>query len=226
MGAQTEQLNLKICCCYCSVPQSCPNLCNPMDCGTAGFPVLHYLVEFAQIHVHWVGDAIKPSHPLSPLLLLPSIFPSIRFLSNESTLVIRWPKYWSFSFSIGTCNEYAVLVSFRIDWFNLEVQGILESLLQHHNLKASVLQCSVFLMVVQLSHTNMATGKTIALTIQIIISKVMSLLFNMLSRFVIAFLPRNNSLLISWLQSFSAVTNCHIISHTISRREECVEKDK
>ena len=140
-----------------------------------------------------------------PLLLLPSIFPSIRVFSNESVLRIRWPKYWSFHFSISLSSEYSGLISFRINWFDLlAVQGTLKSLLQHHRSKASILQCSAFLMV-QLSHLYMTTGKTIALTIQTFVGKVMSLLFNMLSRLVITFLPRSKRLLISWLQSSSAV---------------------
>ena len=124
-----------------------------------------------------------------PLLLLPSIFPSITFFPSESALCIRWPEYWSFSFSIGPSNEYSGLTSFRINWFDLPtVQGTLKSLLQHHNLKTSILQSSALFMI-QLSHSCMTTGKTIALTIWTFVSKVMSLLFNMLSRFVIAFLP-------------------------------------
>ena len=137
-----------------------------------------------------------PSKHLSlhcPLLLLPSILPSIRVFSNELTLCIRWPKYWSFS----PANEYSGLISFRIDWFDLfAVQGALKSLLQHHSSKASILQCSAFFMV-QLSHLYMKTGKIIALTVQTFVCKVMSLLFNMLSRFVIAFLLRSKCLLIS-----------------------------
>ena len=140
-----------------------------------------------------------------PLLLLPSILPSIRVFSNELALCIRWPKYWSFCFSISPSNEYSGLISFRIDWFDLlTVQGTLKSLLQHHSLKASVLQHSAFLMV-QLSHLHMTTGKTIALTIWTFVSKVMSLLLNTVSRFVIAFLPRSTCLLVSKLQSPSAV---------------------
>ena len=138
-----------------------------------------------------------------PLLLPPSIFPSIRVFLDESVLHIRWCKYWSFSFSISPSSEYSGLISFRMDWFNLlAVQGILKSLLQHHSSKASVLWCSAFFMV-QLSHPHMTSGKTIALTRQISVGKVMSLLFNKLSRLVITFLPRN--LLISWLQSPSVV---------------------
>ena len=139
-----------------------------------------------------------------PLVLLPSVFPSIRVFSNESVHRIRWPKYWSFSFSIRPFNEHSELVSFRIDWFDLAVQGTLNSLLQHHSSKASILQCSAFF-TVQLSHPYMTTGKTIALTRQTFVSKLMSLLFNMLSRLVIAFLSRSKHVLISWLQSLSAV---------------------
>ena len=140
-----------------------------------------------------------------PLLLLPSIFPSIRVLSSESVLHIRWPKYWSFSFNISPSNEHSGLISFRMDRLDLlAVQGTLKSLFQHHSSKASILQCSVFF-IVQLSHPYMTTGKTIALTRQTFFGKVISLLFNMLSRLVITFLPRSKHLLISWLQSPSAV---------------------
>jgi len=139
------------------------------------------------------------------LFLPPSIFPSIRFFSSESVLLIRWPKYWSFSFSISPSNEYSGLISFRIDWFDLlAVQGTLKNLHQHHSSKASILQCSAFF-IVQLSHPYMTTGKTIALTRWTFVGKIMSLLFTMLSRLVIAFLPRSKRLLISWLQSPSAV---------------------
>ena len=142
-----------------------------------------------------------------PLLLLPSILPSIRVFSNELALCIRWPKYWSFSFSISPSNEYSGLISFRIDWFDLlTVQGTLKSLLQHHSLKASVLQHSAFLMV-QLSHLHMTTGKTIALTIwTTFVHKVVSLLFNMLSRFVIAFLPRSKHPLLCYIIFNTVVT--------------------
>ena len=150
-------------------------------------PVLHYPLEFAQTHVRWLGDAIQPSHPL----LLSSIFLSIRVFFNESVLRIRWPKYWSFSFSISPSSEYSGLSSFRIDWFDLlAVQGTLKSHLQHHSSKAPILRYSAFFMV-QLSHLYMTTGKTIALTMWTFVSKVMPLLFNMLSKFVIAFLPRS-----------------------------------
>ena len=140
-----------------------------------------------------------------PLLLLPSIFPSLRVFSNESALLIRWLKYWSFSFSISPSSEYSGLISFRMDWLDLPaVQGTLKSLLQHHSSKASILRRSAFF-TVQLSHPYMTTGKIIALTRRIFVGKVMSLLFNMLSRLVITFLPRSKRLLISWLQSPSAV---------------------
>ena len=142
----------------CSVAQSYLTLCDPMKCCAPGFPVLHYLPEFAQIHVHWVSDAIQPSHPLSSPYPLTLIFPIIRLFSNESSLWIGWPKIQSFSFSTSPSNEYSVLISFRIDWFDLlEVQGSLKSLLQHHSLKESILWCSVFFMV-QLTHPYMATG--------------------------------------------------------------------
>ena len=153
--------------------------------------------------------SVMPSNHLilcRPLLLLPSIFPCIRVFSNESVLCMRWPKYQNFSFSISPSNEYSGLISFRMDWLDLlAVQGILKSLLQHHSSKASILRCSTFLMV-QLSHPYMTTGKTIALTRLTFIVKVMSLLFNVLSRLVIAFLPRSKHLLISWLQSLSTVS--------------------
>ena len=168
-----------------------------MNCSMPGFPVLHQLLELAQTQVHRVGDDIQPSHPLSS--------PSPTFnLSHHQGLFqwvssrIRWLKFWGFG--ISPSNEYSGLISFTIDWFDLlAVQGTLKSL-QHHSSKASVLQHSAFFMV-QLSHPYMTTGKNIALTIQTFVSKVMSLLFNMLSRFFIAFLPRCKCLLISWLQS-------------------------
>ena len=185
--------------------QSHSRVCNPMNCITPGLPVHHQLPEFTQIHVHRVGDAIQPSHPLSSLLLL-LLFPlSIRVFSNESTLCMRWPKYWSFSFSIIPSKEHPGLISFRMDWLDLlAVQGTLKSLLQHHSSKASTLQHSAFF-TVQLSHPYMTTGKTIALTRRTFAGKVMSLLFNMLSRLVITFPSRSKRPLISWLQSTSAV---------------------
>ena len=152
--------------------------------------------------------AVMPSSHLilcHPLLLTPSIFPRIRVFSNESVLHIRWPEYWSFSFSISPSNIYSGLISFRMNWFDLlAVQGTLKSLLQHHNSKASILQHSAFF-IVQLSHPYMTTGKTIASTRQTFVGKIKSLLFNMLPRLVIAFLPRSKRLLTSWLQSPSAV---------------------
>ena len=153
-------------------------------------------------------ESVMPSNHLilcHPLFLLPSIFPSIRVFSNESVLCMRWPKYWRFSFSISPSNEYSGLISFKIDWLDLLAeQGTLKSLLQHHSSKASILQRSAFFMV-QLSHPYTTTGKTIVLKRLTFVSKVMSLLFNMLSRLVIVFLPRSKHLLISWLQSPSAV---------------------
>ena len=138
--------------CCCSFTKSHKTLCDPMDCSTSGFPVLHYLSEFAHTHVHWVRDAIQPSHPCYPLLLLPSVFTSIRVFSSESALCIRKPKYWSFSFNISSSSEYSELIPFRTEWFDLPVvQGTLKSLLQHHSSKASILQHSAFFMV-QPSH--------------------------------------------------------------------------
>ena len=153
-------------------------------------------------------ESVMPSNHLTlchPLLLLPSIFPSIRVFSNESVLCIRWSKYWSFSFSISPSNEYSRLIFFRMDWLDLPaVQGTLKSLLQHHSLKASILQHSAFF-IVQLSHPYMTTGKTTALNRWTFVSKVISLLFNKLFKLVTAFLPRNKHLLLSWLQSPYAV---------------------
>ena len=189
---------------FSSVAQSCPTLCDPMDCSMPGLPVHHRLLELAQTHVHWVSDTI---HLIlcCPLLFLPSIFPRIRIFSNESDLPIRWPKYWSFGFSISPSNEHSGLISFRMDWLNLlAVQGTLKSLLQHHSSNASILWCSAFF-IVQISHPHMTTGKTIALTRQTSVSKVMSLLLNILSSLITAFLPGSKHLLISWLQSQSEV---------------------
>ena len=185
--------------------QSCSTLCNPMYRSTPGHPVHHQLLEFTQTHVHQLSDAIQPSHPLLSLLLLPPIPPSIRVLSNASTLCMRWPKYWSFSFSIIPSKEIPGLISFRTDWLDLlAVQGTLKSLLQHHSSKASILRCSAFF-TVQLSHPYTITGKTIALTRWNFVGKKMSLLLNMLSRLVITFLPRSKRLLISWRLSPSTV---------------------
>ena len=184
----------------CSVAQSCPTLCDPMDCNMPGFPVLHHLPELAQTRVHW-GDAIQPSHTLSS----PSL-PAF-YLSQHQALHIRWPKCWSFSFSfsISPSNEYSGLISFRIECFLLlAVQGTLKNL-QHHNSGASVLCHSAFFMV-QLSHPYMITRKTITLTICTFIGKLLSLLFNTLSRFVTPFLPRSKCLLISCLQLPSILT--------------------
>ena len=188
-----------------------------MRCSTLGLPVQHQLPEPTQTHVHWCHPAPTPgAHPNSCLLmpsnhlilclplLLPSIFPSIRVFSNELVLRIRWPKYWSFSFSICPSNEYSGLISFNIDLFDLLiVQGTLKSLHQHHSSKASILRWLSFF-IIQLSHPYMTGGKIIALTRWTFVGKVMSLLFNS-SRLVIAFLPRSERLLISWLRSPSAV---------------------
>ena len=176
-----------------------------MDCSTPGLPVYHNTRSLPKL---MSTESVMPSNLLilcHPLLFLSFIFPSIRVFSNESVLCIRWPKYWSFSFSISPSNEYSGLISFRMDWLDLlAVQGILKSLFQHHNSKASILWCSAFF-IVQLSHPYMTTGKTTALTRWTFVGKVMSLLFNMLSRLVITFLPRSKHLLISWLYSPSAV---------------------
>ena len=185
---------------FSSVAQSCLTLCDPINHSTPGLPVHHQLLEFTQTPVHWVGDDIQPSHPL----LSPS--PPARNLSQHQGLFkwvnssLRWPKYWSFSFNISPSNEHPRLISFRMDWLDLlAVQGTLKCLLQHHSSKASILRRSAFSMV-QLSHPYMTTGKTIALTTWTFVGKVMSLLLNMLSRLVIAFLPRSKLLLISLLQ--------------------------
>ena len=185
--------------CLRSVAQSCRTLCDYMDCSMPGFPVRlnsQSLLKFMSI------QSVMPSNHLilcCPLLLLPSTFPSIRVFSNESALHIRWPKYWSFSFSISPSCECSGLISFRMDWLDLlAVQGTLKSFLQHHSSKASILQHSALFMV-QLSHPYMTTGKTIALSRQIFVGKIMSLLFNMVSRLVIACLPRSKHLLISWV---------------------------
>ena len=181
------------------------DFCNPMNCSMPGLPVHHQLPEFTQTHVHRVSDAIRSSHLLLSPFFLPSIPPSIRVFSNESALRIRWPKYWSFSFSISPSNEHPGLFSLRMDWMDpLAVQGTLKPLLQHHTSKASILQHSAFV-TVQFSHPYLTTGKTIALTRWTFVGKVMSLHFNMLSRLVITFLPRSKRLFISWLQSPSAV---------------------
>ena len=177
-----------------------------MNRSTPGLPVHHQLPDFTQTHVHPVGDAIRPSHPLSSPSPPTRNLSCITVFSNKSVLRIRWAKYWSFSFNISPSNEYSGLISFRMGWLDLlAVQGTLKSLLQHHSSKASILQHSAFC-IVQLSQPYMTTGKTIALTRQIFVDKVMSLVFNMLSRLVITFLPRSKCLL---MQPFmTAVTIC------------------
>ena len=174
-----------------------------MDCSTPGFS---FTVSWSLLKLMSIESVMPSNHLIlyCPLLFPPSIFLSIRVFSNESALQIRWPKYWSFSFSISPSNEYSGPISFRMDWLDLlAVQRTLKSLLQHHSSKASILQCSAFFMV-QISHQYMTTGKRIALTRRTFVAKVMSLLFNMLSRLVIAFLPRSKCFLISWLQSPSS----------------------
>ena len=187
---------------FSSVTQPCPTLCNPMDCSTLSITNSRSPPKPMSI------KSVIPSNHLIlclPLLRLPSIFPSIRVFSNESALRIRWQKYWSFSFSIIPSKEIPGLISFRTGWVDfLVAQGTLKSLLQHHSSKKSILRCSAFF-IAQLSHPNMTIGKTIALTRWIFFGKVMSLLFSKLSRFVIAFLPKSKCLLLSWLQSPSAV---------------------
>ena len=189
---------------FSSVAQLCPTLCNPMNHSTPGLPVHHQLPEITQTHVHRVSDAIQPSHPVVPFSSCPQSLPA-SVVSNESTLRMRWPKYLSFSFSIIPFKEIPGLISFRMHWLDLlAVQGTRKSLLQHHSSKPSILWRSAFF-TVQLSHPCMTTGKTIALTRRTFVGKVMSLVLNMLSRLVITFLPRSKRLLISWLQSPSAV---------------------
>ena len=191
---------------FSSVLQSCLTLCDTMNCSRPGLPVHHQLQKSTWTHIHWVGDAIQPSHHL----LSPS--PPALNLSQHQGL-FKWvnsshqvAKVLEFSFNISPSNEQPGLISFRMDWLDLlAVQGTLKSLLQHHSSKASILRCSAFF-ILQLSHPYMTTGKTMALTRQTFVGNVISLLFNMLSRFVIAFLPRSKGLLISWLQSPSAVT--------------------
>ena len=191
---------------FSSVAQSCPTLCDPINQSTPGLPVHHQLLESTQTHVRRVESVMPSNHLiLCHPLLLPSIFSSIRAFANESATHIRWPNDLSFSFSIIPSSEYSGLISFRMDWLDLlAVQGTLKNLLQHHSSKASVLRHSAFF-IVQLSHPYITIGKTIALARQTFVGKVMSLLFDMLSRLVIAFLPRSKRLLISWLQSPSAV---------------------
>ena len=175
---------------FSTVTQPCPTLCDPMDYSTPGLPVHHQLRSLPKL---MSTESVMPSSHLilcRSLLLLPSIFLSIRVFSNESALPTRWPKYWSFSFSISP-SEHSGLISFRMDWLDLlAVQGTLKSLLQHHSSKASILQPSAFF-IVQLSHPYMTTGKTISLIRWTFVGKIMSVLFNMLSRLVITFLPRS-----------------------------------
>ena len=189
---------------FSSVTQSCLTLCDPMNRSMPGLPVHH--ISRSSLRLTSIESVMPSSHLiLGRPLLLPPIPPSIRVFFNESTLLMRWPKYWSFSFSIIPSKEIPGLISFRMDWLDLlAVQGTLKSLLQHHSLKASICQCSAFF-TVQLSHPYMTTGKTIVLTRRTLVDKVMSLLLNILSRLVITFLPRSKCLLISWLQSPSAV---------------------
>ena len=193
------------CCQFSSVTRSCLTLCDPMGCSTPSFPVHHQLLDMLKF---MSMESVMPSNHLilcHPLFLLPSIFPSMRVFSKESVLCIRWSKYWSFSFNISPSNEYSGLTSFRMHWLHLlAVQGTLKSLLQQCSSKASILRFSAFF-IVQLSYPYMTTRKTTALTRWTFVGKVMSLLFNMLSRLVIAFLPRSKHLLILWLQSSSAV---------------------
>ena len=186
-----------------------------MNRSTPGLPVHHQLPGFTQTHAHcqWCHPAVSSCHPL---LLLPQVPPSIRVFSNESTLRMRCPKYWSFSFSISPSNEHPGLISFRMNWLDLlAVQGTFKSL-QHHSSKASILWHSAFL-TAQLPYPYMTTGKTIALTRWTFVGKVMSLLFTMLSRLIITFLPRSKRLLISWLQSPSAM----ILEHKKNKVWHC-----
>ena len=190
---------------FSSVAQLCLTLCDPMN--PAHQASLSISNSRSLLKLMAIKSVMPSSHLIlsRPLLLLPPIPSSIRVFSNESTLRIRWPKYWSFSFSISPSNEHPGLISFRMDWVDLlVVQGTLESLLQHHSSKASILRSSAFF-IVQLSHPYMTTGKTIALMTWTFVGKVTSLLFNMLSGLIIAFLPRSKRLFISWLQSPSAV---------------------
>ena len=175
-----------------------------MDCSTSG---LHITNSKSLLKLMSIESVMTSNHLMfcCPLFLSPSVFPSIRVFSNEPALRSRWPKYWSFSFNISPSDEHSGLISFRMDWLDLlAVQGTLKSLLQHHSSKAPILWLSAFF-IVQLSHSYMTIGKPIALTRQTFVGKVMSLLFNMLSRLVITFLPRSKCLIISWLQSPSAV---------------------
>ena len=200
---QVARINQKLQ--FSSVTQLCPTLCHPMNCVRQAS--LSISISRSSLRLTSI-ESVMPSHHLilcHPLFLLPPIPPSIRVFSNKSTLRMRWPKYWSFSFNIIPSKEHPGLISFRMDWLDLfAVQGTLKSLLQHHSSKASILWHSAFF-TVQLSHPYVTTGKTIALTKWTLVGKVMSLLLNMLSRLVITLLPRSKHLLISWLQSPFAV---------------------
>ena len=191
--------------CYCLVSQSCLTVCDAMDCSTSGF--LSFTISWSLLKLMSIELVMPTNHLIlsCPLLPVPSIFSSIRVFSNELALHIKWPKYWNFNFSLSPFSEYSGLISFRIDSFDLLAgQGTFQNLLQCYNLKASILQHSAFFMI-QLLHLYMTTGKTIALTRQSFVGKVMSLLSNMLSMFVIAFFPSSKHLLISWPQSTLAV---------------------
>ena len=177
-----------------SVAQLCPTLCEPMNCSTPGFPV-HHQLPWSLLQLMSIESVMPSNHLIfcCSLVLLPSIFPSIRVLSSESVFCIRWPKHWSFRFSISPSNEYSRLISFRMDWLDLlAIQGTLKSLLQHHNLEAPILGHAAFFMV-QLSHPYTTTGNNIALIRWIFVSKVMYMLFSMLSRLVVAFFYESSS---------------------------------
>ena len=212
---------------FSSVAQLCPTLCHPMNRSKPGLPVHHQLPRPPK---PMSIVSVMPSSHLKfcrPLLLLPPIFPSIKVFSNESALHIRWPKYWSFSINISPSNEHPGLISFRMEWLDLlAIQGTLKSLLQYHSSNASILQCSA-LFTVQLSHPYITTGKTIALTRWTFVDKVMSLLFNMLSRLVITFLLKSKRLLSSWLQSPSSVIlePPKIKSSTVSTVSPSISRD-
>ena len=205
MSHKVTSNNIPVHGCCCSVAKLCLTLCNSMNCSS--WASLFFTISWSLCKLMSIESVMLSNHFIlcCSLLLLFSVFPNIRVFSNESVLHIRWPKYWSFSFSISPSNEYSGLTSFRTDWFDLlAVKGALNlSLLQHHSSKASILRHSAFF-TVQLSHPYVTTGKTVVLTIWTFVSKVMSLLFNTLSR-LSAFLPRSKHLLIPWLQSLSAV---------------------
>ena len=197
-------LNVFFCCCL--ISKLCTNLCDPMDCSYADTLPCPSVYPWSLLKLIFTASIMPSNHLIlcHPFLLLPSIFPSIGVFSNESALCIKWPKYWNFSFSISSSNEYPGLISFRMDWLALlAVQGTLKTLLQHHSSNASVLRRSAFF-TVQLSHPYMTTGKTIALTRRTFVGKVISLLLNMLSRLVITFLPRSKHL----FNFMAAITIC------------------